>query len=153
MDPARATSLEPQWLEQGALFLGWIFFSYGRVELSLLLLILGREERTRSLGRDTRRRAMSQARGSSRLFDQESILFHTVIPLLKIQILILYQKQWWVENRDTSGQVTAESDCESKSRSFHRLPKSEVEWLPSQIAGLILTSDLFSQSNNHNHLS
>jgi len=41
MDPARATSLEPQWLEQG------------------------REERTRSLGRDTRRRAMSQARGST----------------------------------------------------------------------------------------
>ena len=98
--------------------------------MSLLLLILGREERTRSLGRDTRRRAMSQARGSSRLFDQESIIFHTVVPFLKkIQILILYQKQWWVENRDTSGQVTAESDCESKSRSFHRLPKSEVEWL------------------------
>ena len=36
----------------------------------------GREERTRSLGRDTRRRAMSQARGSTRWLFRSSPFFH-----------------------------------------------------------------------------
>ena len=54
MDPARATSLEPQWLEQGKID------CWGQITP-----FSGREERTRSLGRDTRRRAMSQARAST----------------------------------------------------------------------------------------
>ena len=66
MDPARATSLEPQWLEQGTIC----------CEGGQITPFSGREERTRSLGRDTRRRAMSQARGSTRWLFFSAPFFH-----------------------------------------------------------------------------
>ena len=75
----------------------------------------GREERTRSLGRDTRRRAMSQARGSTRWFSLFLLSFNENTSCS----FNPNQWHWWVENRNTAGQFAPESRCQPKSRSIH----------------------------------
>ena len=111
-----SSSYRPPWTQQGQLVLspsGW-----NKVQNIMggpITPFSGREERTRSLGRDTRRRAMSQARGSTRWFSLFLLSFHENTSCS----FNPNQWHWWVENRNTAGQFAPESRCQPKSRSIH----------------------------------